>query len=147
MPACRSVHKGILRTKKALHGPVPHPKPQALPFLFLKGVPDMGIETGGRRGVDGGRGAGKKAEHEKGCMPRAAGALQARGEWEGKTEPEPGNLGPLGGSRARAGGCCSGSCSHFLTGQKTWKSQEKSLPFIFPRRWKGVSVLGCGVRG
>lgn len=89
MPACRSAYKGILRTKKALHGPVPHPKPQALPFLFFKGVPDVGIEAGGRRGVDGGRGAGTKAEHDKGCMPRVAGALQVRGEWEGKTEPEP----------------------------------------------------------
>lgn len=75
--------------------PAPHPKPQALSFLVSKGVLDEGIKAS-----QGWVRACTKAESEKGCVSRAAGALQVGTEWEERQKQILAAWGPCGGSRA-----------------------------------------------
>lgn len=69
-------------------------------------------------------------------MSRAAGALQVGAEWEERQKQILAAWGPCGGSRAVQGwgwrGFAFQQAAHtFLAGQKTWKSQEKSLCLSF----------------
>ena len=122
--------------------PAPHPKPQTLSFLVSKGVLEEGIEAS-----QGWVRAGTKAESEKGCVSRAAGALQVVAEWEERQKHILAAWGPRGGSRACRGGgggrCFSASCSHFSSRTRKPGSHRRNLSaFHFPVDLEGGFCLG-----
>lgn len=99
--------------------------------MVFKGVLDEGIKAS--RGWVGER---TKAESEKGCVPKAVRALQVGAEWEERQNQTLAAWGPVEapGQRWGVGAVAFQQAAHsFLAGQKTWKSQEKSLCLSFSR--------------
>lgn len=98
--------------------------------MVFKGVLDEGIKSS--RGWVGEQ---TKAESEKVCVLRTAGALQVEAEWEERQNQTLAAWAPVEapGQHGGVGGVAFQQAAHsFLAGQKTWKSQEKSLCLSFP---------------